>query len=270
MKLWGLLREHWYGRGSKAVPFEVSKEALEAAKDAFKDLSREHRKSLFVLPYDECAFEFPPVEKDGMLARVVVWMAGYQHALDNGLMLSPSDSVVPEGHTHYTAAVSMVLFDKQTGRIVKTYEGDLEVIFDVENLNEKIVVNANRDDTMDAETAVATIEGVCTILCLLNSPSLASAQWVDQSGVPSLKKFSKPGRRIGFTRIKLSQGMREYMRYKHEPHYTDETGQHWVRRHPKTYWTGKRGSLKPTVRLIGPYPRGNPALGEREARYRVT
>lgn len=232
------------------VPFKVDWTAFEFAMSVIDGMPLGKASNLSCLPFDKTWFEL----SNGPF--VAVFKA--QNLNENQARALPELSE----YTKWEGFKRCIIFD-----VWKTDTKRVRVVI-VDDSSDVITV-ATLQDWTDTErfTVVTQLFGLCL---LLNSRDVVEHEHHDMTKIDKARRARGTGIAHSFTRLKLSLIAREWFLHKSTPIYKDERGQHWVRRHPSVYWTkNETGEPKAVVLFRGPFKRGNPEYGEREARYVV-
>lgn len=145
--------------------------------------------------------------------------------------------------------------------------GHIATVVVIEDASEFIsTASAEFPDNERRHDTLTKLYGLCL---LLNSSEVIEREHVDMEKIDRKRRARGTGVAHSFTRLKLTPVARDWYLHKQQPIYKDERGQHWVRRHPSIYWTKQDGRQTPVIMFRGPFKRGNPEYGEREARYVV-
>lgn len=272
MKLFNAIKAGLYEKGSNVVPFWITDDVLSVIPIALDGLSQPDVKRLFVPPYDECFFEFQPKKfGGGQMQHMGIVIQKTEIANQMGMGVAGTHSFTLKG-LEADWVISIAGAKSEHGAFYDTCLSEWQICFNYSDDGPMNLypggVAADRVRRIDEHESRAVLNLLANVLGVLNSPEIVNTDWVDASNAQSNRKFQRIGRKLGHTIIRLSRDMREYLKYRENPTYTDEMGQHWVRRHPHLYWTGS-DRRKPVIRMIGPFKRGNPIHGEKMPGYEV-
>lgn len=249
------------------VPFGAEPAVIQAAIDTFGRYNREQIADLTVLPFDRCWFEWT---NDG--ARCGVFAR--QFKLDPA---SPDFDAEGGDAEDYNRVADKRLLELYISFVDDRWDStpkgieiqQMQITWCPETGDFSYWLKEETPPEEAQEVADKFVRVITCLVALLNAPECSEREEVDFSRLNKSRRRMGRAERTSYTKIKLTQQMKDWIKCGGEKNYVDEHGRHMVRRHPHTYLVGE-GRQKVMIKWVGPYHRGNKAKGSKEPGYALT